>query len=798
MVSKKICGVDLNGIQDAACRNWVLGVDGEEVFNDEPYINLGSTNSSVIEVSTPKGPEYVGGIQADLAPHGRGGGYGEVGKKELRTSVLDIIQDSNPDIFKLASALSGLSPVSSYKIVSIADSPETTEVYQEALINALRKNKEKSFLLIWRSVLIALSEIQSLGLTASSRVGIISHSNDGIEFQKLQIKKVPFLGSDILVPERKDPGKIKATSFGYAKLFAYAKQHFQELTQDTMLDIGNSRSAAFLALGNSPKPELLRKENGDWKLISPTKNIVDILEPSIEDTTALSEYFLDCDRVIFETFAVGQLEARIRKFLTEIIDKKIDAFSGTKVAEAALYAAKRLEEDSPIYLDFLPQISTIVQRGIKAEEFHLIDQDETLRAGKVFRSKKPAQLAIQSGQSSIEVYLKKETDEQPRKSSLKLQMAPSSSTPVFLSVEQTPALGRALIQVKADKIGLNANLDWDNAEIVESTWPELLNELGTKSIPIPERLVKEADPEKWEDFQGDGGLVKILEDQAGKLSPNWELLTNKISGGAISTDGSTPDGIPRDAHGHIETLNIKALDLISKIANGQETHKDNEALKFLTWQFKLCPEYIPQLLLNMFDDRFERTGTNPFVKHPRSWVLIFQGFGRAVFNPTLERLAIKKIIDFPVKDWRYREQTACMSFLLSRSETAIDFIEPSHIKILLDRIKEEFEEEIGTPPGQQSYTKFNYAPGLLAGLLRYRIKEPHFLLLGVDPKAKEIMDILEKSLEDLRFQINDNQRRRESYHSFRVRYAGYLEEIQKFMKGDQGKSTLLLDIYNQK
>ena len=42
MVSKKICGVDLNGIQDAACRNWVLGVDGEEVFNDEPYINFGS------------------------------------------------------------------------------------------------------------------------------------------------------------------------------------------------------------------------------------------------------------------------------------------------------------------------------------------------------------------------------------------------------------------------------------------------------------------------------------------------------------------------------------------------------------------------------------------------------------------------------------------------------------------------------------------------------------------------------------------------------------------------------------
>ena len=787
MVLKKICGVDLNGIQDAACRNWVLGVDGEEVFNDEPYINLGSVNSSVIEVSTPNGPEYVGGIQADLAPHGRGGGYGEVGKKELRTSVLDIIHDRNPDIFKLASALSGLSPVSSYKIVSIADSPQTSEFYQEALINALRKNKEKSFLLIWRSVLIALSGIQSLGLTENSSVGIISHSNDGIEFQKLQIKKVPFRGSDILVPERKDPGKIKAASFGYSKLLAYAKQHLQDLTQDPMLDIGNSRSAASLALGNSPKPELLRKENGDWKLISPKKNIIDILEPSLEDKTGLTEYFLDCDRVIFETFAVGQLEVRIRKFLIEIIDKKIDAFSGTKVAEAALYAAKRLEEDSPIYLDFLPQISTIVQKGIKAEEFHLIDQSETLRAGKVFRSKKPAQLAIQSGQSSIEVYLKKETDEQPRKSSLKLEMAPSSATPVFLSVEQTPALGRASIQVKADKIGLNTNLDWDTAEIVESTWPELLDDLGTKSIPIPDRLVKEANLEKWED----GWLIKIINEQVEEVSPDWSLLHGAMAT-SISTDGLIPDYISRDTLDNVITLNKKALSELNKITKGEIQSKNNNLLKFLTWQFKLCPDEIPKLLLDLFDERFNKNFSHPFILSHSSWILIFQGFGRTVFDPKLEKLAIDQIISLPIKDWRFNQHTACMSFLLSRSETAIDFIEPSHLKILLGRIKEEFQDQL-----ESRYTKFQYAPWLLAGLLRYRIKEPHFLLLGVDPKAQEIIEMLETSLEDLSVQINDSKMKQDTkYHNLRKRYAGFLEEIQKYIKGDQGKSTLLLDIYN--
>ena len=163
-----------------------------------------------------------------------------------------------------------------------------------------------------------------------------------------------------------------------------------------------------------------------------------------------------------------------------------------------------------------------------------------------------------------------------------------------------------------------------------------------------------------------------------------------------------------------------------------------------------------------------------------------------MFDPKLEKLAIDQIISLPIKDWRFNQHTACMSFLLSRSETAIDFIEPSHLKILLGRIKEEFQDQL-----ESRYTKFQYAPWLLAGLLRYRIKEPHFLLLGVDPKAQEIIEMLETSLEDLSVQINDSKMKQDTkYHNLRKRYAGFLEEIQKYIKGDQGKSTLLLDIYN--
>ena len=63
--------------------------------------------------------------------------------------------------------------------------------------------------------------------------------------------------------------------------------------------------------------------------------------------------------------------------------------------------------------------------------------------------------------------------------------------------------------------------------------------------------------------------------------------------------------------------------------------------------------------------------------------------------------------------------------------------------------------------------------------------------------AQEIIEMLETSLEDLSVQINDNKMKQDTRnHNKRKRYAGFLEEIQKYIKGDQGKSTLLLDIYN--
>lgn len=778
---KKLSGIDLNGIQDYAARNWLLDVDGEELFfGEDNHINLGSIRSSVILVNTIFGKEYVGGIQADLAPHGRGGGFGQIGSPENRVSLIELMRSIENETDKLAAALNGLAPPASHTIVSINDNNDTSEIYQENLVKALRKNKEKSFLLIWRSVLAALSQIQRGKLKRPQKIGVISHSLKGIDLQLLEIKEAFCKEELILVPERKSTGLTVETNFGYQALFDAVKLYLQSLSPDPMLNVENAKNVGLIALGNPGKLELVRSSTGTWREIRPTKTLLDLIEFDGSCLDTLSEFFRHADQVFFETFSTGQLEAKLRKLISSKIGKEIYHIGGTTIAEAALFASKRLEQDCPVYFDFLPQISTIVRSGSKARNFDLIDQSETLRAGKVFRSKVPAELAISPEAEKIEVFLRKETEPRPRKSVVELNMPPGSMTKVLISVEQIPALGRAAIQIKADSIGLNRILDWDNSEILNETWDEILNRQESPVVPIPERLVVDASDFNWDDTDRDG--LETLLERAANSNPNWILLAQRAYK-SFSSDGEIPVYVSDDAIKNLNKVNTKAIQLIEEILSG-DAESNNEILKFLTYQYKICPAKIASTLISMWEYRFDRNYSHPFIVAGGSWVLIFQGFGRIVFDPDLEKKAIRMMIDIPISNWKWREQTACMSFLLSRSKTAHKFLQDEDLPILVERVVIEFNENIGT-----EYNKFYYAPFLLAGMLRYREINPSFMILGVDPLADKIQPILELTLKDLK-------RSRTIGSVKRDKYMNWITEIETYMKGEQGNPNLLLDIYN--
>ncbi|MFC6496358.1 hypothetical protein ACFP8Z_01755 [Gemmobacter lanyuensis] len=151
--------------------------------------------------------------------------------------------------------------------------------------------------------------------------------------------------------------------------------------------------------------------------------------------------------------------------------------SNEVVARGALEAARRHSEGEPVYFDFLPQISTIVWGEQGAASYDLIEAGETLPAGRVYRSSRPARFAIQSGQSEFSVHLRKELVKWPRKARVDIGAPVASNVPVALSVEQVPAAGRARLIIEAPMLARQFTIDWDGATEIEKPWEELVAEL---------------------------------------------------------------------------------------------------------------------------------------------------------------------------------------------------------------------------------------------------------------------------------------------------------------------------------
>ena len=90
-----------------------------------------------------------------------------------------------------------------------------------------------------------------------------------------------------------------------------------------------------------------------------------------------------------------------------------------------------------------------------------------------------------------------------------------------------------------------------------------------------------------------------------------------------------------------------------------------------------------------------------------------------------------------------------------------------------------------------NYREFRYAPFLLAGLLRYREISPQFLVIGNDPRANQLIEMINKTLSDI-------SRSHSVKHNDRSKFKYWLSEIVKFITCEGGNPKLLMDISNNK
>lgn len=393
---KKLSGFDLNGWRDSTARNWVVLADGEEREVPSSIVD-GGLNGVVVMTGAKANSGFVGGAQAALAPHGLGDGWGTVGAGGKRVKVRSLISGEG-SVEQLSAAFRGMAPQADFGVGSLDDHPGITELQQERLIAAMRKARNATPLLVWRSVLAALHAIELGAIEHGQLVGVVNHVADGFTVQKLRIRRENSRGQTLLAPERRAVGKLMASELGYDGLSLRAREAVLSASQTDRSDhLEWAHAHGRLTLGLEASPEVLRLKNGSWEILNPPKE----LPGSLPAAPAMSQEFQQCDVVLFETLTEGALSDGLFARAASAVGRSPLRLAATAVAQGALTAARRLSRREPVYFDFLPQISTIVQRRDAAENFDLIDPEATLPAGSVYRSPSPARLAIQAGRTGF-------------------------------------------------------------------------------------------------------------------------------------------------------------------------------------------------------------------------------------------------------------------------------------------------------------------------------------------------------------------------------------------------------------
>ncbi|WP_457579570.1 hypothetical protein [Ensifer adhaerens] len=773
----KLCGYDLNGWWDRAARNWVILPDGEEKEVPSAIVE-GGIFGVVVKTAAKSDNGLVGGAQAAISPHGLGEGWGTIGVSENRLRVSDLLA-GNPSVEYLTAALKGMSSLAGFGVASLDDHADTSELIQERLLSALRKTKISTSLLVWRSVLATLFSIEVGTISEGQTVGVISHVADGITVQRLRIRRERSHGDTVLAPERKSVGKLIKSNWGYLGLAQRAKEALVAASSSDRTDHLNwARANGRLALGLTAENEVVRQSNGDWEVLRPPASLDFARNPTLPDLCA---DISGCDIVLLETLSEGPVRAAFHSAVAKNTGRDVHILVAGAVAEGALYAARRLSRRDPIYFDFLPQISTIVQRRDAVESFDLVDSEETLPAGEVYRSPNPARLAIQAGQDRFSIFLRKETAEYPRKAEVNIGVRVDQTVPVELWVEQSPASGRAKILVHSQKLGHHFQVDWDGATELDQNWDELLEGFQKPAPTIPGRLVLACGIDAWNDSPRGDGLFTLLQNNVDRAVVDWAALANRLSarpGGryAISSDGAIPPEVDATSVSRLDRLVDRALDEVRR--GLKEGGVGTQSLRFLTWQFRRCPAEVSSWLIEAWDR--EVRGHPIFTQGPH-WKLAYQGLGRVAGNQNFELQAIHKLLGKKIDTWKWQKETATMAFLLSRSDTAPKLLTRTDVDRVAKRVLREFEENL-----RSTYTRFQYAPMLLVGLLRWRIVEPFALVEGQDPLADALVRAVEKTIADLG-------------HRDRVRplakYGRILQQVLEELRGEGSNPELLLDIY---
>ena len=218
---KKAAGLDVNGWRDHAARNWTtLPGEGERI--GEVHCGSAGPLTSVVRIGEGGTARWMGGPPADLAPHGRGGGWGRVGEESRRLFVRDLIEGRTEGPQQLSAAFATFAQRAGHTVLAIEDSPDSSDEVRERLLHGLAAARCGNPALVWRTVLAALYAIDRGIVQDPCTIGVVSHVSAGLTVQKLRILPAG-TRNGLLAPERRTESWMLEGASGLRGLVAQAR-----------------------------------------------------------------------------------------------------------------------------------------------------------------------------------------------------------------------------------------------------------------------------------------------------------------------------------------------------------------------------------------------------------------------------------------------------------------------------------------------------------------------------------------------------------------------------------------------
>lgn len=736
----RLVGIDINGWHDYAVRSWLKNRDGIDEPVPEGYAVDGGLLSRVVKVGDDV-LTAVGGPRAQAAIHGRGPGWGDFGSEGRRVLLRHAYDQA-----AWGTSMRELARDPKIAVLAIPDHPGMDDREREAHIEALRSLRARRSMLVWSSVALALNQCSDGTLKAGQKLGIVELDSQGFRIQTLDLIEQ----DGLLTPRRRHTGQRITSSLGLTSREKIALENISSAASTP----GIARALALAdlpAMLSMSRPgeelkELIRLENGDWlETIGKA--------PEAEMDIPLADLTKGCAQIILHGPCERGLLEAIASEISHQCGAPIVIANQDAVARGAFLVALRLRQGLPPWFDYLPDIATIVQSFEDVQSLSLVESHDVAEAGKLWRSAKPVPLVWQAKSNRIEVWLKKEDDPTPRFSPAVVSTAPTKSEDVQLVLEQEPAQGRARLRIISaswpELRDRPAVVDWDAGKPDEAgrDWDTIIADFKVRPPVVPERVVLPAHKELWYPEQG-VGLSRALELFDGHdYAPIYQALSvrrqvffdrpghpeQKRQFYAISSDGDRPDGVS-DA----DWLRLNDILRQAEANFVAGNVKNNYTLGVLSWCFRLCPKSIAPVVAKVLKNR----GGKPAFP---GWQTMYpQALGRIAndtdsFRNTIEYLNAQ---DVP---WN-KNQQACAGFLLSRNDdiflvldqATIDRWSHATVMSLQEGLKDGFS------------LRHQYLPILIAGLLRWRKREPKAFTEGHDPGASTIIKLLEATVQQQR------------------------------------------------